>query len=118
MEARAFVNLLSRTGKPLCVLEQQDQLLRVHRRRLETKAAIKRLSVGINRVREQRADTGLFGNRQSAADRILQHTETKALSLVVEIGGKPRQNDEWNRVVAHASTNPLRCLQCIDLPHG
>lgn len=38
--------------------------------------------------------------------------------MVVEIDGQPRQNDQRDRVPAHATANPLRGLQRVDLADG
>ena len=47
-----------------------------------------------------------------------QQAEAQASPLIIQIHCKPGQNDQWNRVLAHAFAYALRRLQGVDLPHG
>jgi len=60
----------------------------------------------------------MLGNRNRSADGVLQQTQAKTLSLVVEIDGKPSQNDQRDRVLTHPPTNALGGLECVDLANG
>lgn len=86
-----------------------------HQCRLETKTAITRFSFGIDGMSQQRLDAPLLSNRHRSADGILQQAGTKPLNLIVEIDSKPRQDDQWNRVLAHAATSSLGCFLRVDL---
>jgi hypothetical protein len=57
----------------------------------------------------------MLSNCNRSANSVLQHAETKTLSLVVEIDSKPRQNDQRNRVLAHSATNSLGGVERVDL---
>ena len=46
-----------------CILEQQKQLPLTHWRRYETEAPVKCICVGIDRVRQHRANAGLLGDQ-------------------------------------------------------
>jgi hypothetical protein len=60
----------------------------------------------------------MFGDGNGAGDRVLQQAEAQASPLIIQIHCKPGQNDQWNRVLAHAFAYALRRLQGVDLPHG
>jgi len=100
------------------ILEQHHQLPLVRRRRLETELAIKRLGIRVDRMRQQRANARLLGNRQRAANGVLKQAETKTSPLVIKINGKPCQDDQRNRVLPHPAPNPLGRLKRVDLANS
>lgn len=87
-------------------------------RGLETEAPIKRIGLGIDGVGKQRPDARLIGNTDRTHDGVLQQTKTQPTSLVVRVHRKPGQNDQWNRILPHAASNPLRRFQRVDLTYG
>jgi len=100
------------------ILQQQDQLPFVLWRRLEAKTAIERLGICVDGVCQQSPDTRVLSYRDRPADSVLQQTDAKTLPLVVEIDGKPRQNEQRDRVLAHPATNPLGRVERVDLADG
>jgi len=100
------------------ILEQQNQLPFNLWRGFKPKTAIERVGTGIDGVRQQRPNARLFGNGKGAADGVLQQAEAKALPLVIEVNGKPRQDDQRNWILPHAATNPLGRIKRVDLANG
>ena len=100
------------------VLQQRNQLPAVLRRRLETKAPVERLCLGIEGMCQHRPNACMLGNSNGAMSGILQKAEAQAVSLVIEIDRQPCQNDQRDRVLAHAATNTFGCINRVDLADG
>ena len=120
-EAKRYVQnrpASSRSDETSRILEQQNQLPFVCWCRLEAKTTIERLGIFVDGVCQQSPNACVLSNCNRSANSVLQHAETKTLSLVVEIDSKPRQNDQRNRVLAHPATNSLGGVERVDLANS
>jgi len=100
------------------VLEQQEQLLLAQRRCGESEPGVEACCVFVDGMGQDRPNAGLLGDHQRPTDRVLQHPDTKATSMVLPCHGEPGQDDHGQRKSPHALTDALWGLHRVDLAHG
>lgn len=101
-------------GKP-DILDEHKQMPRICGRRREAEVPIERNGAIILGVNGQRADADYVRDLERAAKRVKQQPSTDASPLCVAVNGKPRKNQQWDRVTRHALDHPLGCVRMPNL---
>lgn len=92
-------------------------MLIICRRRLEAEATIETLSVCVDRVRQHRSDANLFRHRESTKYCLAQQAHTNAAPLILASNSQTCENCYRDRIAPHATTNPGRCFEHIELTY-
>jgi hypothetical protein len=72
----------------------------------------------VDGVAQHRADTGLLGNQQCAADGILQQSDADPSALILQADGQTGKDHDGDRILSQALANALRRIERIDLADG